>query len=82
MNSLHLVARFTLNQQLILPAQFSEQPTKTASAVVLPLVDVNNQAHVLLCKRANYLVHHPSEICLPGGKFGQPDIRLRHTALT
>ncbi|MFM9481395.1 NUDIX hydrolase, partial [Streptomyces scabiei] len=37
--------------------------------------------HILLCKRPNYLKHHPGEICLPGGKRELNDRNLRHTAL-
>jgi 8-oxo-dGTP pyrophosphatase MutT (NUDIX family) len=51
------------------------------SAVVIPIIDINNIAHVLLCKRPTYLHHHPGEICLPGGKFEEQDKHLAHTAL-
>ena len=48
---------------------------------MLPIIDINNVAHILLCKRPTYLHHHPGEICLPGGKFEPSDKNLRATAL-
>lgn len=38
------------------------------SAVLVPLVNMNDEIHLLLCKRPNYLKHHPGQICFPGGK--------------
>ncbi|WP_404339412.1 NUDIX hydrolase [Pseudoalteromonas mariniglutinosa] len=81
MNSQYLITRFTLNQPLKAVTPVDQRAKKTASAVVLPLIDVNKQAHILLCKRAAHLTHHPSEICLPGGKFEKNDKNLRDTAL-
>ncbi|MGS0535196.1 NUDIX hydrolase [Pseudoalteromonas sp. SaAl2] len=82
MNSQQVLARFQLS--VAANAQsLSAHPHKTrrASAVMLPLIDVHDSAHILLCKRPNYLKHHPGEICLPGGKRELNDRNLRHTAL-
>ncbi len=38
------------------------------SAVLIPLVDINNEVHLMLQKRANG-IRQPGEICFPGGKF-------------
>lgn len=82
MNSQQILARFQLsvaaNSQ---PLITHPQKTRRASAVMLPLIDVNNSAHILLCKRPHYLKHHPGEICLPGGKRELNDKNLRDTAL-
>lgn len=51
------------------------------SAVMLLIVERQNQAHLLLCKRSANLRHHPSQICLPGGKQEHADKNLQHTAL-
>lgn len=82
MNSQQILARFQLsvaaNSQ---PLITHPQKTRRASAVMLPLIDINNSAHILLCKRPHYLKHHPGEICLPGGKRELNDKNLRDTAL-
>jgi|TARA_R110000772_G_scaffold6488_2_gene22721 8-oxo-dGTP pyrophosphatase MutT (NUDIX family) len=80
LNSEHIIARFQLSPTAA-PDQGIDTPKKRASAVMLPLIDVDDHAHILLCKRPIYLHHHPGEICLPGGKFEASDITLRTTAL-
>jgi 8-oxo-dGTP pyrophosphatase MutT (NUDIX family) len=74
------MARFQLSPTAV-PSQLKDTRKKRASAVILPIIDVGNCAHILLCKRPTYLHHHPGEICLPGGKFEPSDINLRTTAL-
>ncbi|KPV94334.1 putative Nudix hydrolase NudL [Pseudoalteromonas sp. P1-9] len=51
------------------------------SAVLVPLVNVSGEIHLLLCKRPNYLKHHPGQICFPGGKLEDTDANLLATAL-
>ncbi|MBG9990568.1 MULTISPECIES: CoA pyrophosphatase [Pseudoalteromonas] len=80
MNSEHIMARFLLSPTAA-PNQLKDTRKKRASAVMLPIIDIDNHAHILLCKRPTYLHHHPGEICLPGGKFEVSDITLRTTAL-
>ncbi|KPH63221.1 NUDIX hydrolase [Pseudoalteromonas porphyrae] len=85
MNSQQLMARFQLSAPINEHAQQiqsirSKRPQR-ASAVMLPLIDIDNSAHILLCKRPTFLNHHPGEICLPGGKHELTDTNLRHTAL-
>jgi 8-oxo-dGTP pyrophosphatase MutT (NUDIX family) len=80
LNSEHIMARFQLSPTAA-PNQIKDTRKKRASAVMLPIIDVDNHAHILLCKRPTYLHHHPGEICLPGGKFEQSDKHLRTTAL-
>ncbi len=81
MNSQQIIARFSLSQTTERPATIRFDAQKRASAVMLPLLDVNDEAHLLLCKRPSYLLHHPGEICLPGGKYEEQDDSLLHTAL-
>jgi len=80
LNSEHIMARFQLSP-ITAPNQLKDTRKKRASAVMLPIIDIDNHAHILLCKRPTYLHHHPGEICLPGGKYEQSDIKLRTTAL-
>ena len=51
------------------------------SAVLMPLVERDNEIHLLLCKRPNYLKHHPGQICFPGGKCEDLDTSPLMTAL-
>lgn len=51
------------------------------SAVLVPVVNIDDQAHLLLCKRPTYLKHHPGQICFPGGKVDPDDLSVVHTAL-
>jgi len=81
LNSQQIIARFSLSQTTERPASIRFNAEKRASAVMLPLLDVNDEAHLLLCKRPSYLLHHPGEICLPGGKYEEQDDTLMHTAL-
>lgn len=82
MNSHQIIARFQLSAPAsVQPLASPCDKSRLASAVILPLIDVHDCAHVLLCKRPEYLKHHPGEICLPGGKHEPQDINLRHTAL-
>ncbi len=78
MNSQQIRQRF----QLFRPeAGLTLSASPRSSAVVLPLIDKGNTAHVLLCKRPVHLNHHPGEICLPGGTRDPGDLSLVHTAL-
>ncbi len=54
--------------------------TAKKSGVLLPLADIQGQLHVLLCKRPDYLKHHPAQICFPGGKKELVDNDLKDTA--
>jgi 8-oxo-dGTP pyrophosphatase MutT (NUDIX family) len=81
LNSEYIMARFQLSAVKAVPSQRIETAKNRPSAVILPIIDIGNQAHILLCKRPTYLHHHPGEICLPGGKFEANDITLRTTAL-
>ncbi|MBQ4833277.1 CoA pyrophosphatase [Pseudoalteromonas sp. MMG010] len=80
MNSEDIVTRFLLTSLPTYKSIKTNLNTR-ASAVIIPIIDINNHAHVLLCKRASHLSHHPGEICLPGGKFEPHDLTLRTTAL-
>lgn len=81
MNSEYIMARFQLTQTLASQGPFTHLGKLRASAVMLPLIDFENEAHILMCKRPSYLHHHPGEICLAGGKFEPRDRCLRTTAL-
>ncbi|MCF2860061.1 CoA pyrophosphatase [Pseudoalteromonas sp. SMS1] len=60
-------------------------PSKTfvgvQSAVLVPLIELDGQAHLLLCKRNANLRAHPSQICFPGGKIEAQDNSVQDAAL-
>src|SRR6185369_11982250 len=44
-------------------------PDSVAAAVLLPLVEVNGEAHILFIKRPETMSTHRGEIAFPGGKI-------------
>ena len=48
---------------------------------MIPLFLHDNEAFVLLTKRADHLNSHGGEVCFPGGKFDEEDSDLLNTAL-
>ena len=55
--------------------------TAQQCAVMIALVEIENEINLLLCKRPNYLKHHPGQICFPGGKCEENDVSPLATAL-
>lgn len=51
------------------------------SAVILPLININNEICVLFEKRAADLLHQPGEISFPGGKIEPDDISPERGAI-
>lgn len=51
------------------------------SAVLLPLVELNNEIHVLFEIRSETLRSQPGEICFPGGKVDRNDSCEEETAI-
>ncbi|KZN65495.1 hypothetical protein N473_12345 [Pseudoalteromonas luteoviolacea CPMOR-1] len=73
----HVISRFRLS-----PLSASRCATQgVESAVLVPLIDIDNGAHILLCKRHAKLRSHPSQICFPGGKVEHGDHSAVDTAL-
>jgi 8-oxo-dGTP pyrophosphatase MutT (NUDIX family) len=50
------------------------------SAVLVPLVEIDNKFHFLFEKRANH-IRQGGEVSFPGGEFTKKDQGLRHTAI-
>jgi len=51
------------------------------SAVLIALIEQEEQLQVVLTKRASHLKHHSSQICLPGGKVEDSDKNYVATAI-
>jgi len=55
---------------------------KSASAVLVPLLDVDGEPHVLYTRRSGNLPRHRGQVAFPGGRFHpDEDPDLRATAL-
>lgn len=50
-------------------------------AVLVPIVEMNNELNILLEVRSYQLRRQPGEICFPGGKIDQTDRDEQHTAI-
>jgi peroxisomal coenzyme A diphosphatase NUDT7 len=50
-------------------------------AVLLPLIEINNEVHILFEVRSMNLRRQPGEICFPGGKIDQSDNSSEHCAI-
>lgn len=68
--------------QLIQPeADYPLRAPGKPAAVLLPIVEREDQLTVLLTQRAAHLKHHAGQISFPGGKQETFDKSLLHTAL-
>jgi peroxisomal coenzyme A diphosphatase NUDT7 len=50
-------------------------------SVLLPLVEVNDEIHILFEVRSEELRRQPGDICFPGGKVDKEDNTEQHTAI-
>ncbi|MBG9589799.1 NUDIX hydrolase [Cytobacillus firmus] len=50
-------------------------------AILLPLVEINNEVHVLFEVRSLKMRRQPGEVCFPGGRIDPEDRDEEHTAI-
>ncbi|MGB0894964.1 MAG: CoA pyrophosphatase [Parashewanella sp.] len=87
MNTVTFKQRFQLSPQptnadrYCIPYHIAAQRNYRDSAVLVPLIEINNQLHLILTKRPAHLKHHPGQTCFPGGKVSDEDDDLLATAL-
>ena len=79
MNIDKVVAQFLLSPNI--RHQQADIHTLKQSAVLIPIIAIEEQAQLILCKRSPNLASHPNQICFPGGKVEQQDVSLINTAL-
>lgn len=60
---------YDLNPELVLP---NERKLR-AAAVLIPVVDRQSGASIVLTKRSSRLQHHPGQVAFPGGKVDAND---------
>ncbi|MGL5439440.1 MAG: NUDIX hydrolase [Filifactoraceae bacterium] len=58
-----------------------DKDKKLISAVLIPLVTINNQTHLLFQRRSRKIKTQPGEVSFPGGKYEQSDKTLKDTAI-
>lgn len=80
MNKQQLITRFALRSLSATQLEISHVKLKQ-SAVLLPLIERNDEVFLLLTKRSAHLRHHPGQISFPGGKHDKEDRDLKMTAL-
>ena len=61
--------------------QYIKDDALPRAAVLLPLYDSGNEAHVLFTVRSELVEHHKGQISFPGGAFDATDPDLRYTAV-
>lgn len=52
-----------------------------AAAVLMPMFDLDGEAHIVLIKRPDTMATHKGQIAFPGGKVEPADVDLRAAAL-
>ncbi len=52
-----------------------------AAAVLMPMFDLDDEAHIVLIKRPDMMATHKGQIAFPGGKVEPLDVDLRAAAL-
>lgn len=57
-----------------------DQPTNQF-AVLLPIVEINNELHILFEVRAKNMNRQPNEVCFPGGRIEKTDLSAEYTAV-
>ena len=87
MNLSQLFQRFHLSPQpkktdrFCVPAHIAANKEYRDSAVLIPLIEIDNQIHLLFTQRPMHLKHHAGQICFPGGKVTNDDPNIIQTAL-
>lgn len=73
--------RARLKSLLVSPPAMGERRGRRAAAVLVPVVEHKEGAHLLLIRRTKHLTHHAGEIAFPGGAVEASDATMQATAL-
>ncbi len=77
----HFLNRFVLQQSAYTHERANSQIPFKEAAVIIPLIQRNDDWFVLFTQRSWQLRHHPGQICFPGGKKDVSDASLQMTGL-
>ena len=72
-----------IRSKLIISQNGSEscEPDTTCAAILVPLVQKENDWSLLFTRRSDKVASHQNEVSFPGGSFEQNDLSLETTAL-
>ena len=70
-----------INRLDTVPDPALNAPNGRNAAVIVPLVDVDGDAHLLITHRSQHLTHHAGQISFPGGRIEPDDASPRAAAL-
>lgn len=76
MDATHIVRKLKNRQPSILGEENFRK-----YAILLPLIEVENETHILFEVRSMNLRSQPGDICFPGGKVDREDKHTMHTAI-
>ena len=51
-----------------------------SAAILFPLIQRNNDLNVILTRRPEEMMHHPGQVCFPGGKYNSNDKNMENCA--
>ncbi|MEI6896050.1 MAG: CoA pyrophosphatase [Psychromonas sp.] len=81
MNKASFLSRFLFAQPVLQRSEYlSSYQNHEKAAVLIALVERNNELHIIFTERALHLRHHPGQISFPGGKQESVDQDLQQTA--
>ncbi|MGB2079104.1 MAG: CoA pyrophosphatase [Vibrio sp.] len=73
LNRFNLFAQPQYHARSLCQAPHLHQAKLRQAAVLIPLIERNQQLHVLFTHRAAHLKHHPNQVSFPGGKTEDHD---------
>lgn len=80
MNKQEFLRRFHHMRSVRTEVDFPLASKGRQAAVLIPLIEEDNQLSVLLTERAHHLKHHGGQVSFPGGKIESTDLSVQHTA--
>ncbi|GGB48721.1 CoA pyrophosphatase [Shewanella inventionis] len=81
MNKHEFTLRYKLHQLTTAITSAPSTYLGRKAAVLIPIIERDQQLHLLLTQRAMHLRHHPGQISFPGGKVEPYDTNAVETAL-
>lgn len=81
MNKKEFLGKFHHARQIVPESDFPLHKAGKPAAVLLPIIEHEDQLSMLFTLRAKHLKHHAGQVSFPGGKQESSDLNLLATAL-
>ena len=81
MNKHEFQLRYSLHRLSSTITSAPESYLSRQAAVLIPIIELENQLQLILTQRPMHLRHHPGQISFPGGKVEPDDVNAISTAL-